>query len=128
MISRLRRLPSIGRSTKPATSEPAMAPTRFRLLNEPTRDAAFVELCHQLEAAPVQHIGKLFVIWRPMPEKVKERPEDAKPMPRLVKLVKASKNKNNRPKVSTIRLLGNQRITPGGIVKRAKPKQKSAKK
>jgi hypothetical protein len=92
------------------------------------REAAYAELCTALEAAPVQHIGKLFILWRPMPEKVKERAEDAKPMPRLVKLVKASKNKNNRPKVTTIKLLGNQRITPGGIVKRAKPKQKSVKK
>lgn len=119
---------AVSKETDAALKAHGLIKVRAAIDDRAARDAAFVELCHQLEAAPVQHIGKLFVIWRPMPEKVKERPEDAKPMPRLVKLVKASKNKNNRPKVSTIRLLGNQRITPGGIVKRAKPKQKSAKK
>jgi RNA-binding protein len=63
-----------------------------------------------------------------MPEKASAKPEDAKPGPRLVKLVKASKNKNQRPQVKTIKLLGNQRISAGGLVKRAKPKQASTKK
>jgi hypothetical protein len=30
--------------------------------------------------------------------------------------------------VKTVRVLGNQRLTPGGMVKRAKPKMKSVKK
>ena len=34
-----------------------------------------------------------------------------------------------RPEVKTLRVLGNQRLTPGGQVRRAKaPKQKSIKK
>jgi putative YhbY family RNA-binding protein len=32
------------------------------------RDALFAEIADGLEAAPVQHIGKLFVLWRPLPE------------------------------------------------------------
>jgi len=32
------------------------------------REALFAEIADGLEAAPVQHIGKLFVLWRPQPE------------------------------------------------------------
>ena len=32
------------------------------------REAFLTTICEQLEAAPVQHIGKLLVIWRPAPE------------------------------------------------------------
>ena len=33
------------------------------------RDRYLQEICVQLEAAPIQHIGKLLVVWRPAPEK-----------------------------------------------------------
>lgn len=33
------------------------------------RKALFEEICLKLTAAPVQHIGKIFVIYRPNPEK-----------------------------------------------------------
>ena len=37
--------------------------------------AAYLEaICNQLEAAPVQHIGKLLVVWRPAPAGEGERP------------------------------------------------------
>lgn len=32
------------------------------------RDQYLASICEQLSAAPVQHIGKLLVIWRPAPE------------------------------------------------------------
>lgn len=32
------------------------------------RNALFEEICQQLDAAPVQHIGKIFVLYRPKPE------------------------------------------------------------
>ena len=32
------------------------------------RDQYMSAICEQLDAAPVQHIGKLLVIWRPAPE------------------------------------------------------------
>jgi putative YhbY family RNA-binding protein len=32
------------------------------------RDRYLNEICNQLGAAPVQHIGKLLVVWRPAPE------------------------------------------------------------
>lgn len=37
--------------------------------------AAYLEaICNQLEAAPVQHIGKLLVVWRPAPAGEGESP------------------------------------------------------
>lgn len=92
------------------------------------REAMFQDLANQLNAAPIQHIGKLFVLWRPMPEKVKEVDEDRMPGPRDFKVIKHSSRAGQRPEVKTLRVLGNQRLTAGGQVKRAKPKQKSVKK
>jgi len=119
--------PAVSKETDAALNAHGLIKVRAAIDDRADREAAYVQLCAELGAAPVQHIGKLFIIWRPMPEKKVERADDAKPGPRMVTLVKASKNKNNRPKVSKIKLLGNQRITAGGIVKRAKPKQKSSK-
>ncbi len=31
------------------------------------REAVFARICAELDAAPVQHIGKLLVVWRPAP-------------------------------------------------------------
>ena len=92
------------------------------------REAMFQDLANQLNAAPIQHIGKLFVLWRPMPEKFKEVDEDRMPGPRDFKVIKHSSRAGQRPEVKTLRVLGNQRLTAGGQVKRAKPKQKSVKK
>jgi hypothetical protein len=54
--------------------------------------------------------------------------EDRMPGPRDFKVLKHSSRGGQRPEVKTLRVLGNQRLTPGGQVKRAKPKQKSVKK
>ena len=35
------------------------------------RNALLEEICERLNAAPVQHIGKMLVIYRPEPEKTK---------------------------------------------------------
>ena len=91
------------------------------------RDQMLHTLADDLSAAPIQHIGKLLVLWRPKPEKVKEVDEDRMPGPRDVKVLKYSKRGGQRPEVKTLRVLGNQRLTPGGTVKRARPKQKSIK-
>ncbi|SIQ00136.1 YhbY family RNA-binding protein [Pseudacidovorax sp. RU35E] len=92
------------------------------------RDAMLGELADALDAAPIQHIGKLLVLWRPKPAKAREEDEDRMPGPRDVKILKYSKRGGQRPEVKMLRVLGNQRLTPGGLVKRAKPKQKSIKK
>ncbi|MEY2802210.1 MAG: hypothetical protein RL513_1795 [Pseudomonadota bacterium] len=92
------------------------------------REAMYLQLADQLGAAPIQHIGKLLVLWRPKPPKTRAEDEDRKPGPRDIKVLKYSKRGGQRPEVRTLRVLGNQRLTPGGQVKRAKPKQKSVKK
>ena len=88
------------------------------------REAMFQTLAQELSAAPIQHIGKLLVLWRPMPQKEKAVDEDRKAGPRDFKVLKYSKRAGQRPEVKTLRVLGNQRLTPGGNVKRAKPKPK----
>lgn len=92
------------------------------------REAMFQALANDLNAAPIQHIGKLLVLWRPQPPKEKAIDEDRKPGPRDFKVLKYSSRGGQRPEVKTLRVLGNQRLTPGGRVKRAKPRKKSVKK
>lgn len=92
------------------------------------REAMLATLADELGAAPIQHIGKLLVLWRPIPPKEKAEREDRKPGPKIVKVVKFSKSGNHRPQVKKVKVLGNQRLTPGGEVKRAKRRQTSVKK
>jgi putative YhbY family RNA-binding protein len=93
------------------------------------REAMLATLADTLHAAPIQHIGKLLVLWRPLPDKAKAVAEDRMPGPRDVKVLKYSKKGGQRPEVKMVRVLGNERLTPGGLVKRAKkPKTKSFKK
>ncbi|WP_137917966.1 YhbY family RNA-binding protein [Hydrogenophaga sp. 2FB] len=103
---------------------------KIRVLNDDrvARDTMLQTLADELDAAPIQHIGKLLVLWRPMPEKEKAVDEDRKPGPRDVKVLKFSKRGGQRPEVKMVRVLGNQRLTPGGQVKRAKVLKKSVKK
>ena len=91
------------------------------------REAMYQQLADDLNAAPIQHIGKLLVFWRPQPDKEKTLDEDRKPGPRDVKVLKFGRP-GQRPEVKQLRVLGNQRLTAGGTIKRAKPKQKSVKK
>lgn len=92
------------------------------------REAMFQILANELSAAPIQHIGKLLILWRPTPEREKAVAEGRMPGPRDFKVLKYSKRGGQRPEVKTLRVLGNQRLTAGGSVKRAKPKQISIKK
>jgi RNA-binding protein len=87
------------------------------------REAMLQALAEDLNAAPIQHIGKLLVLWRPMPEKDRATDEDRMPGPRDVNVIKYSKRAGQRPEIKTLRVLGNQRLTPGGNIKRAKPKK-----
>lgn len=93
------------------------------------REGMLAELADELGAAPIQHIGKLLVLWRPKVEKERTVDEDRMPGPRDVKVLKYSKRGGQRPEIKTLRVLGNQRLTPGGTIKRAKAKRPlSAKK
>ena len=92
------------------------------------REQMFQELADTLNAAPIQHIGKLLVLWRPMPAKEHVHDDNRKPGPKNVKVLKYSKRGGQRPEVRTLRVLGNERLTSGGKIKRAKSRQVSPKK
>jgi putative YhbY family RNA-binding protein len=92
------------------------------------REEMYGEIADELGAAQIQHIGKLLVLWRPKPKKERELDEDRKPGPKEYKVLKYSSRGGQRPEVRTVRVLGNQRLTSQGKVKKAKPKQKSVKK
>ena len=92
------------------------------------REALLAELAEKLSAAPIQHIGKLLVLWRPIPPKAKPEREDRMPGPRTVKLVSFSKSGNHRATVRKVKVFGNERVTSGGQIKRAKVRATSVKK
>ncbi len=95
----------------------------------PDREAALAALADRLDAAAVQHIGKLFVLWRPIPEKPKAADHDERAAaPRVVKILKFSNNGRNRPQIKKVTVYGNQRVTAGGEIKRAKKRVTSVKK
>ena len=96
--------------------------------SRPDREAALAALADRLSAAPVQHIGKLLVLWRPIPEKVKIEREGGMAAPRVVKILKFSKNGRNRPQIKKVTVYGNQRVTAGGEIKRLKQRVTSVKK
>ena len=92
------------------------------------REIAFQDLAVSLSAAPIQHIGKLFVLWRPIPPKEDTPREERSGGSRVVKILKFSKSGNHRPQVKKLTVHGNQRVTAGGMIKRAKKRIISAKK
>ena len=92
------------------------------------REAMLTEMADKLDAAPIQHIGKLLVLWRPMEEAEAERVPDTNLGPRVVKILKFSKRGNHRPQIKKVTVLGNERVTAGGQVKRAKKRVTSIKK
>ena len=92
------------------------------------RDTMLAELADKLSAAPIQHIGKLLVLWRPIPPKEAAPREDRQPGPRTVKLVSFSKSGNHRATVKKVKVFGNERVTAGGSIKRVKRRVTSVKK
>ena len=45
------------------------------------REALLARICAELDAAPVQHIGKLFVVWRPAPPAIEREIVRPAPIP-----------------------------------------------
>jgi RNA-binding protein len=117
------------------------------------RLATYEQICDTLNAAPIQHIGKLLVIWKPegaakpatrakrgelpgikrgeLPSARQAAAEDAKPgkgrAPRVVTVIKPSEIPMRKPKPKKVVVRGNERVTAGGNIKRAKKRQTSAK-
>ncbi len=92
------------------------------------RIGIYETICERLRAAPIQHIGKLLVVYRPKKEAIKERSEKKGRGMREVTIVKPSPSGTKRPSVTKVMVKGNERVTQGGSIKRAKPRQTSAKK
>jgi RNA-binding protein len=120
--------PAVAKETDAALNAHGLVKVRVFSDERETREAILAALADQLNAAPIQHIGKLLVLWRPMPEKAKAEREDRMPGPKVVKILKFSKSGNHRPQVKKVKVLGNQRIAAGGQLKRAKKRQTSVKK
>ncbi|MFZ9257280.1 MAG: YhbY family RNA-binding protein, partial [Burkholderiaceae bacterium] len=90
------------------------------------RVSYYETLCEQLGAAPVQHIGKLLVLYRPKVDKPKAASTARGKGLREVTIVTTHVTK--RPTVKKVVLKGNERLTAGGNVRKAKTRQKSLKK
>jgi RNA-binding protein YhbY len=101
---------------------------KIRVLGD-DRDARvghYETICADLGAAPVQHIGKLLVIYRPKKEITKESKTTRGKGLREVVIVKT--NPTKKPTITKVMVKGNERVTAGGNIKRAKTRQKSRKK
>jgi putative YhbY family RNA-binding protein len=90
------------------------------------RLAHYKTICADLGAAPVQHIGKLLVIYRPKKEVLKESKTTRGKGLREVVIVKT--NPTKKPTITKVMVKGNERVTAGGNIKRAKTRQTSRKK
>jgi putative YhbY family RNA-binding protein len=120
--------PAVVKETDAALNAHGLIKIRVLGDDRAAREAMWLQLADELNAAPIQHIGKLLVLWRPKPKKERAADEDRKPGPKSVKVLKYSARGGQRPEVKVVRVLGNQRLTPGGKLKKAQPKQKSIKK
>lgn len=120
--------PAVIKETDAALKAHGLIKVRVFSDDRANREGMLQILADQLNAAPIQHIGKLLVLWRPIPEKERDERENARPGPRTVKIVKFSKSGNHRPQVKKLQVLGNQRVAQGGEIKRAKKRLTSVKK
>ena len=120
--------PAVQKETDAALNAHGLIKVRVLSDERDTRETIFATLADTLNAAPIQHIGKLLVLWRPVPVKEKVERADRKPGPKVVKILKFSKSGNHRAQVKKIKVLGNERIAAGGELKRARRRVTSVKK
>lgn len=120
--------PAVVREIDHALSAHGLIKVRVLSDDRASREAMLARLADELGAAPIQHIGKLLVLWRTLPPKDKTLRDDRGAGPKVVKVLKFSKSGNHRPQVKKIKVLGNQRITAGGELKRARKRTTSPKK
>lgn len=120
--------PAVEKELEAALKAHGLVKVRVFSDDRPAREAMLAELADKLSAAPIQHIGKLLVLWRPIPPKEKAERDDRMPGPRTVKLVSFSKSGNHRATVKKVKVYGNERVTSGGQIKRAKSRTTSVKK
>lgn len=120
--------PSVRKEIDVALAAHGLIKVRVLSDSREQREALLADAADRLGAAAVQHIGKLLVLWRPPPPEAKSPRDERLPGPRTVRLIKYSKSPTRRPTVKKVRVLGNQRVTAGGLIKRAKRRASSIKK
>ena len=120
--------PSVQKEVDAALNAHGLIKVRVFSDERAAREMIFTTLADALGAAPIQHIGKLLVLWRPMPPKEKVEREGRGSGPRVVKILKFSKSGNHRAQVKKITVMGNMRIAAGGELKRATKRRTSVKK
>jgi RNA-binding protein len=79
------------------------------------------EICAALDAASVQHLGKLLVLWRPNPEKTAAKAPRARPR-KAAHPREAGKPAETRRRVATRR-----RAAPTGVPRAALPRRRRAR-
>jgi RNA-binding protein len=119
---------AVRRETDAALKAHGLIKVRMFSDDREAREAVFHDLAETLGAAPIQHIGKLLVLWRPLPAKERAERDDRPGGSRVVKILKFSKSGNHRPQVKKLTVHGNERVTAGGMIKRAKKRVSSVKK
>ncbi|MDP3820384.1 MAG: YhbY family RNA-binding protein [Burkholderiales bacterium] len=120
--------PSVQKEIDAALNSHGLIKVRVFSDDRASREAMFTSLADTLGAAPIQHIGLLLVLWRPMPPKEKVEREGRGAGPKVVKILKFSKSGNHRAQVKKITVMGNMRIAAGGELKRARKRVSSVKK
>jgi RNA-binding protein len=120
--------PSVQKEVDAALNAHGLIKVRVFSDERASRETLFITLADALSAAPIQHIGKLLVLWRPMPPKEKTEREGRGAGLRVVKILKFSKSGNHRAQVKKVTVAGNMRIAAGGELKRARKRATSVKK
>jgi putative YhbY family RNA-binding protein len=128
MIGNAGATPAVVREVDAALRAHGLVKVRVAIDDRAAREATFLVLADELGAAPIQHIGKLVVLWRPIPPKEKVARDDRMPGPKVVKVLKFSKSGNHRAQVKKVTVLGNMRLAAGGELKRARKRPSSVKK
>ena len=128
MVGNAGATPAVVREIDAALNAHGLIKVRVALDDRAAREAMLLALADELGAAPIQHIGKLVVLWRPLPPKERVEREGRMPGPKVVKVLKFSKSGNHRAQVKKITVLGNMRLAAGGELKRARKRTSSIKK
>ncbi len=120
--------PAVRREIEAALDAHGLIKLRVFSDDRAARGALLGELSEAFGAAPIQHIGKLLVLWRPPVPKERTEKEGRMPGPKVVKVLKFSKSGNHRPQVKKVTVVGNMRLAAGGTLKRARRRPTSIKK
>ena len=116
--------PAVKKESDAALNAHGLIKVRVFSDDRPAREAMLQTLADELAPRRSSTSASCWCCGGPSPRR-KEVDEDRMPGPRDVKVLKYSKRGGQRPEVKTLRVLGNQRLTPGGTVKRAKARSRS---